>query len=556
MHLLHHLLTESSLKWPDRTAVTFKDGSMTYSALETKSDQLAATLSHLGCTKGDRVGIMLSKSIESIVALFGILKTGAIYVPLDPLAPIARINHIIAHCGIECMITSGEHLSKFGPGPQNGPQLRNVILTGLTRDEAVGPGGRIAVIAWEEVEGQPGEKRVGVPQSDSDPAYILHTSGSTGTPKGVVISHLNALTFVNMATDFFKIRENDRIANHAPLHFDLSVFDIFGAIKAGAAIIMVPEFLPTFPSRLAEFIDREQITVWNSAASVLAMLAAKGRLERFAFGSLRLVHFSGEVLPLKYLRILKKYMPFAEFFNIYGQTEANSSLFYRVDDVTNDHAGNIPIGKPFPHFDVFAIDDRGKVISGTGEEGELHVLSETVALGYWRDEERTRERFVPDPRGRSAQARVYKTGDLVRLDTEQNYIFVGRKDHMIKSRGHRIELGEIEVLLNSHPLIRQAAVFTVPDELIGNRIIASVSLIEGAEFSQNEFIDFCAAALPRHAVPEVIEYRVALPITLNGKIDRMALAKDFLTKPYANDHKERQSLTSPAQNAILPDYRA
>ena len=556
MYLLHHLLTESSLKYPDRTAVTFRDEYITYSALDTKSDQLAATLSFHGCTKGDRIGIMLSKSIESIIALFGILKAGAIYVPLDPLAPAARINRIIARCGIECLITSHENLSTLCSDHEAPLLLKKAILTSPSLKEGIDHREDIDCLAWEALSAHaPGDgPRAEI--SDASPAYILHTSGSTGTPKGVVISHLNALTFVNMAVDFFKIKENDRIANHAPLHFDLSVFDIFGAIKAGATIIMVPEFLSTFPSRLAEYIDREQVTIWNSVSSVLAMLAAKGRLERFAFGSLRLVHFSGEVMPLKYLWILKEHMPGADFFNIYGQTEANSSLFYRVDDVTKDHARNIPIGKPFPHFDIFAIDDKGQVISGVGEEGELHVLSETVALGYWHDEERTRERFVPDPRGRSSQTRVYKTGDLVRLDTEQNYIFIGRKDHMIKSRGHRIELGEIEVLLNSHPLVRQAALFTVPDELIGNRIIASVSLIEGAEFSQKEFVDFCAAALPRHAVPEVIEYRVALPITPNGKIDRMALAKYFLTEPYANDHEERQSLTSPAQNVGLPDYRA
>jgi L-proline---[L-prolyl-carrier protein] ligase len=546
MYLLHHLLTESSVKYPDKTAVAFKDTTITYSSLETISNQLALTLSKHGITQGDRIGIMLGKSIESIIALFGILKAGAIYVPLDPLANVDRINHIITHCGMECLITSMDHLQKFCSGTQEGLPLRKVVLTGPMRDEVVIRGERVDVIYLNEIVGKTGEEHCDVSLLDSDPAYILHTSGSTGTPKGVVISHLNALTFVNMAVDFFKIGENDRIANHAPLHFDLSVFDIFGAIKAGATIILVPEFLSTFPSRLAEYIDREQVTIWNSVASVLAMLAAKGSLGRLAFSSLRLVHFSGEVMPLKYLRILKQHMQKAEFFNIYGQTEANSSLYYRIDDVTKDYVKNIPIGKPFPHFDVFAINDNGKVISGIDEEGELYVLSDTVALGYWHDEERTRERFVPDPRGRSAQALVYKTGDIVRLDPERNYIFVGRKDHMIKSRGYRIELGEVEVVLNSHPLIRQAAAIAVPDDLIGNRIIAFVSLIEGAEFSQKEFIDFCAAALPRYMVPEVIEYRAFLPVTPNGKIDRISLANDLLMKPNENNFKERQSITLPS----------
>jgi acyl-coenzyme A synthetase/AMP-(fatty) acid ligase len=224
-------------------------------------------------------------------------------------------------------------------------------------------------------------------------------------------------------------------------------------------------------------------------------------------------------------------------------------MYYRIDGVPIDDAWTIPIGKPFPHFDVFAIDDSGKVIDKVGEEGELHVLSETVALGYWQDEQRTAERFVPDPRQPANNARAYRTGDLVRLDSEKNYIFIGRKDHMIKSRGHRIELGEIEAVLNSHPLIQQAAAVAVPDELIGNRIVAALSLVEGAEFSQKEFIDFCAAQLPRHAVPEAIDHRPALPITLNGKIDRVALAENFMRQEKGAHNGERQPIMMPLNGA-------
>ncbi len=538
--LLHHLLTDNSRKYPDRTAVVFRDESLTYSALETKSNQLAAALWRQGCTQGDRVGVMVNKSIESIISVFGIMKAGAIYVPLDPHAPATRVNRIMARCGVECLITTRKNLDMLCLDQKAPLKLRKAFLTGSPEEARTGQCGDIDCVVWEAAAVLESGDFVPVELSDTSPAYILHTSGSTGTPKGVVISHRNALTFVNMAADFFAIRENDRIANHAPLHFDLSVFDIYGAIKAGATVVIVPEFLSTFPSRLAEYIDQERVTIWNSVSSVLTMLASKGKLERFSFGSLRLVHFSGEIMPAKYLRMLKKYMPKAEFYNIYGQTEANSSLFYRIGDVPANDAWSIPIGKPFPHFDVFAVNDSGTVITNTGEEGELHVLADTVALGYWHDEQRTKERFVPDPRGRFG--RVYKTGDLVRLDREGNFIFAGRKDHMIKSRGYRIELGEIEVVLNSHPMIRQAVVIAVPDELIGNRIMATVSLIDEAEFNQKEFIDFCSSALPKYMVPEVIECRSSMPVTPNGKIDRMALAEGFLTKQQGRQYEELKSL--------------
>lgn len=537
MHLLHHILTESSWKFPDKDAVVFGDNSITYAELERRSSQLAFSLLQWGIKKGDRVGILLKKSIESIIALFGIMKAGAIYVPLDPLAPADRLGRIIVNCGIERLITSQENLTKLFTHEQTELPVRSVLLTGAPMPEGVKFGRAMQITAWEAIGAAPSEQYAPVELSDSSPAYILHTSGSTGTPKGVVISHLNALTFVNMAADFFGISLNDRIANHAPLHFDLSVFDIFCAVKSGATIVVVPEFLSTFPIKLAEFIDQERISIWNSVATVLTMLAERGRLERFKYDALRLVHFSGDLMPMKYLRILKQCMPKAEFYNIYGQTEANSSLFYKVDGVFPDDAWKVPIGKTFPNFDVFAIDDSGKVITRPSEEGELYVQSSTVALGYWNDEQKTREKFVPDPRNPFAQTRVYRTGDLVRLDTEGNYIFAGRKDHMIKSRGYRIELDEIEIVLNSHPSIRQAAVIAVPDELIGNRIIAYVSLIEGKELQVKELLDFCSKTLPKYMIPELIEYCYSLPVTSNGKIDRKSLNSEILSSM----NKKRQS---------------
>lgn len=529
IQLLHHLLSESSLKYPDRTAVTFKDKSVTYSELETKSNQLAATLLQQGIKKSDRVGIMLSKSIESIISLFGIMKAGAIYVPLDPLAPSSRNSQIIAHCGIECIITSPENLTQICSDQQALTQLKKAILTGSQASKGTCNSAHIDCHAWDTiVDNIPGYQQP-IQLSDTHPAYILHTSGSTGVPKGVVISHLNALTFVIMAVDFFMINENDRIANHAPLHFDLSVFDIFGAIKSGATIVLVPEFLSIFPAKLAEYIDRERISIWNSVSSVLTVLAERGKLDRFRFNLLRLVHFSGDIMPVKYLRILKKNMQKAEFFNIYGQTEANSSLYYRVHDIADNDAWKIPIGKPFPNFEVFALNDANEMIRSCDEEGELYVNSSTVALGYWNNGEMTLGKFVTDPRHPSWTTGVYKTGDLVRIDGEGNYIFIGRKDHMIKSRGNRVELSEIEIVLHSHPNISQAVVIAVPHELTGNRIIAMILLMEGATLSPEEIAAYCHRLLPQYMVPEEILFIDKLSRTATGKVDRKFMAETYLS---------------------------
>lgn len=228
-------------------------------------------------------------------------------------------------------------------------------------------------------------------------------------------------------------------------------------------------------------------------------------------------------MPAKYLRILKAHMRRAAFYNIYGQTEANSSLYFAVSDVPEDEFWRIPIGIPFPNFEVFALDDQRRVIDQPGEEGELHVCSATVALGYLRDEEGTRQRFIPDPRGASWRTCVYKTGDLVRLDESGNFVFVGRLDTMVKSRGYRVELSETEVALNSHPSVSAAVALALQDDMIGARIVAYASLGAGEQADEQDLKAHCTKVLPPYMVPEEIHIVSGLPRTVTGKLDREAI---------------------------------
>ena len=532
-HLLHHLLEDSAKKYPDNVAVVFKDASVTYADLERQSSGLALRLAELGIKKGDRVGIILPKSIESIVSLFGILKAGAIYVPIDPAAPLGRVGYIIKHCGIACLITSSRYLVSLSAYPGDRAALPKALV--IDEDWHV-PAGYDFPFECLPFATAPDERQSvfqSMEMSDSSPAYILHTSGSTGNPKGVAISHLNALTFVKMAADYFGISASDRFCNHAPLHFDLSVFDVFVAVKCGATIVLLPEQLSTFPVKLAEYVAQEQITIWNSVSSVLKILADKGGLERHRYDSLRIVHFSGDIMPVRYLRQLRDHMANASFYNIYGQTEANSSLYYPIQELPADDSWRIPVGKPFPNFEVFALSDAGEVVGRTGEEGELYVNSSTVALGYWGNDAMTREKFVPDPRCPFFTNTVYKTGDLVRIDEQGNYVFTGRKDHMIKSRGYRIELEEIETVLASHPDIMTAVVLPIPDELVGNRIAVIIVPTDKRTMGKYDVIRHCASRLPNYMIPEIVEFRDSMPVTSSGKIDRKQLG-DIL----ANTHVE------------------
>lgn len=528
MYLLHHLLTQSAAASPETTAVVFKEQSLSYRELEAQANRMAHALAAQGVARGDRVGILLNKSLESIVSVYGILKAGGIYVPLDPTAPPARLCSIMKHCGVRVLVASREHLERVLSEGGEGVQLERAILAGRSGSQE--PVAGVGCTGWDALALAP-DSPTGPDGSDAAPAYILHTSGSTGTPKGVVISHLNALTFVEMAAQFFGIGAGDRLANHAPLHFDLSIFDIFCAAKGGGTLVLVPEALSAFPVRLADFLLRERITVWNSVASVLTKLAEQGALERLTLPELRLVHFSGDIMPVKYLKTLRACMPQAEFYNIYGQTEANSSLYFKVPDTVAHEAWKIPIGRPFPNFDVFAVDESGEVVNRPDQEGELHVLAATVALGYWNDPGRTLAQFTADPRNPSAHARVYKTGDLVRLDASGNFVFAGRKDHMVKSKGFRVELDEIEIVLNSHPDIRQAAVVAIPDDLAGSRIVAYVSPREGVQLDPSDLMRLCGNHLPKYMVPEQIMFRATLPTTSNSKVDRKALVRQFLEEP-------------------------
>lgn len=522
-YLIHNLLQETAKTCPDRDAVISRSGSLTYAELHRESDRLARAFICQGVNSGDRVGLMLDKSLESVVSIFGILKTGAAYVPIDPQAPVTRIKYILNSCAIQHMVTSVPCIENMISELDAGSSLAKILLAAgdpqILRERCK----KITICPWDEF---PAEGTAPLPNlglTDTSPAYILHTSGSTGLPKGVVISHLNSLSFVNMAADFFGITEKDRLASHAPFHFDLSVFDLFVAVKCGAAIVLVPENLAVFPMKLAQYIEEKKISVWNSVASVVSLLVERGKLDRFDFDSLRLVLFSGDVLPAKHLRQAKALMPKTQFTNIYGQTEANSSICFSINDIPQDADWRIPIGKPFPNFEVFGWSENNKVIKNPGDVGELYIRSSTIAMGYWGDPEKTSKVFVKDPRSNDPKGLVYKTGDLVTTNGQGDYLFIGRRDQQIKSRGYRIQMDEIEHILNNHPDIKEAVVIALPDDLIGNKLIAYASSSEQGNLKENDLFEFCSMFLPRYMLPEVIHFVENLPKTPTGKTDRKRL---------------------------------
>lgn len=525
--LLHHYLRDSAARTPDAPAIIDRERTVSYGELDARSSQLAVLLQERGVSRGDRVGFYLDKSLESLVALYGILKAGAAYVPFDPHAPAARLGYIAANAGIRHLITGVEKANEWAGIVEAGAPLKSLVVLNGAPAEAAVPSG-VRCLVQTEFEGQPPSPRA-TETIAFDLAYILYTSGSTGNPKGVMLSHQNAMAFVDWTVDEMGVAPTDRLSNHAPLHFDLSIFDIFAAAKAGAALILVPPESSFFPVNVASFIREQEITIWYSVPSILAMLTQRGGLSTGDFPKLRTLLFAGEVFPTKFLRRLMGFLPHVDFYNLYGPTETNVCTYYKVPELLADQTEPIPIGRAVANDEVFAVADSG-AIAEPGQVGELYVRGATVMQGYWADPERTGDALVENPlaaaSGDGVRDRVYRTGDLVCEGPDGNFKFLGRRDHQIKSRGYRIELGDIESAMYSHPDVLECAVVAVPDELISNRIKAFAVVRNG--LTRQTLVRFCSARIPKYMIPERIDIWDELPKTSTGKIDRQILRSEFM----------------------------
>ena len=471
VELLHTGLTKAAEADPEATAILDGDRAVSYGELERRSNHVARVLLDEGVASGDRVGMYLEKSAEALIGIYGVLKAGAAYVPLDPAAPASRLSAIARDCGIACLLCGAEQ---------------------ATRSSELGVERQIPLDSRGPVEDEsPPPVRIAA----DDLAYILYTSGSTGRPKGVMHSHASGLAFAGWAARQFGLRAQDRLSGHAPLHFDLSIFDVFAASQAGAAVVLIDRTSAMFPVRLAELIRQARISVWYSVPSALTMLVQRGSLEPRDLPDLRLVLFAGEVFPAKYLRRLRELLPRARMCNLYGPTETNVCTWYELPASAEDVPDPLPIGRPVDGDQVVIRDEQ------------LHVSGATVMTGYW---------------GEPPLAGEYDTGDLAREDGDGNLIFLGRRDDQIKSRGYRIELGDVEAALLAHPKVRECAVLAVPDELVTNRLAAVVAGDDG--LAERELAAFAATRVPAYMVPESFSFVDALPRTSTGKVDRQALA--------------------------------
>jgi amino acid adenylation domain-containing protein len=454
----------------------------------------------------------MRKSADAVASIFGIMKAGAAYVPTDPTAPASRNAFIFQNCAVKIVIVEARlaealylEFSQVGFAPEiivlEGTGAGVPLTKALDRLDAVSP----ALSGPSAVPDQ------------SQLSYVLYTSGSTGRPKGVMLSHGNAVCFIDWCSDVFQPTEHDRFSSHAPFHFDLSVLDIYVSLKHGATLVLVEEQLGKEPARLAPWIAEKKITIWYSTPSILSLLAQFGKLEQHDYSSLRLVLFAGEVFPIKYLKLLKCLWPHPRYFNLYGPTETNVCTFYEVPRILPESQTEpVPIGKACPYCEPLIVDEVGTEVA-RGGEGELCIAGASVMQGYWNLPESNAKTFLPE-----RDTRWYRTGDIVVELPDGSYKFLGRRDRMIKKRGYRIELGEIEVALYRHPAIKEAAALAFPDD-DGVPIKAFTSTRDGSKLSIIELKKFCSENLPLYMVPDLFCSLESLPKTSTDKIDYQKL---------------------------------
>lgn len=502
-------LRASAGRVPDRPAFVGRDAIAYGPFYEAVRDWSGRFVAH-GLERGGRVAIWLPKCLDYVTALYAAMEVGGIYVPMDGSQPAERARKILAGADPTILVTDRRHYAELA-----GCEIPSLNAVFLVDGDEEGGCLRIVATATTPVAGDaaPEPFRPG----PEDVAAILFTSGSTGVPKGVQISYANLHSFIGWAVPEMDIREQDVLSNHAGFHFDLSTFDLFAAAAAGAAVWIVREEEQRNVTALVDGIRTHGVTVWYSVPSVLTLLVGSQVLGREEAAGLRHVLFAGEVFPIKHMCALKERLPAdCGLYNLYGPTETNVCLYYRVRESDLERTRPVCIGTPLPGLTAEILDEDGRPVEDPDGIGELVMSGPCVTPGYFR---------MVEPRNHdNHKAGRHATGDLVGYENGFLYYY-GRKDRMVKVNGNRVELGEIEAALSAMPQIREVAVVAEITETAQN-IVACYSLQpESGKLGVIAIKQHCSRLLPRYMIPKHAYQLDELPKNQNGKIDYLAVSR-------------------------------
>lgn len=497
------LLDKACEKYGEKVAIVDANGEISFQELREKSLRFGNTIINKSNRTNEIAPIIvyLDKGIKCIVSFMGILYSGNPYVPVAADIPGPRLEKIVSNLNPEFIITDekkAEGLKDIDIG--NTKVLIYDNMFGGEFDEAVVYNKLNRVI-------------------DTDPIYIMYTSGSTGVPKGVTVSHKGVIDYVEWTSATFNLNEKDVLANQAPFYFDNSIFDIYGCLITGAKLIIIPEVLFNFQSKLPEFLKDNNVTTIFWVPTVLINVANSNELGKIELPSLKRVLFCGEVMPNTQLNIWRKAFPDILYGNLYGPTEITDVCTYYIIDREFEDYEPLPIGKACENMRTIILTEDNK-LAKVGEKGELCVIGTGVALGYWNNPEQTNKAFVQNPINTNYNEWLYRTGDIAYIDERGFIMYAGRKDHQIKIKGNRVELGEIETAAMCVEGIKGAcAVFDDKNEKIV--LFAECEQELKLRLVNKELLKY----IPKYMLPAQIETMAKLPHTPNDKIDRVKLKK-------------------------------
>jgi amino acid adenylation domain-containing protein len=496
-------LAEQAARTPERVALRQGDRSLTYAALDAEANRLANLLRGKGIGRGDLVALVLPRSIGTVAAILGVLKTGAAYLPIDPTYPAARIGFVIADSGARLTLSTAAHASLLPP------RATHLLLD----------------LEAESIAAQPSHAPplAGTPD---DRIYVIYTSGSTGQPKGAAVGHRSFANLLQWYLGTLALNQADATLLVSALGFDLTQKNLFAPLLVSATLHL-PEVEAYDPAAMAKAIEQGGITWINCTPSTFLPVAEGPAAERPAcLASLRWVVLGGEPIPAARLRPwLLQPSCRARILNTYGPTECTDICAAWA--FGPEAVDPVPLGLPIDNVALAILDENGASLPA-GAEGELWIGGAGVGQGYLGRPDLQASRFLPRLAG-SPGARMYRTGDRVRRRADGTLEFLGRVDHQVKLRGHRVELGEIEAALASHPALREAAVALQPDAAGGAALVAHCVTRPGAAWPGKAALRRHAGAmLPAHMVPAGFVRLQALPLSPNGKLDRRALGQASL----------------------------
>ena len=439
------------------------------------------------------VAVFAEKSTQTLAAMLGAVYAGGFYVSINPEQPAARAGRILEILETRLVVADEERREVLKTAGYEGTVL-NLEDLGNTEEDP------------QELSARREEL------SEDDPLYGVFTSGSTGDPKGIVVSHRSVLDFIGHFTEIFGIVHSDIIGNQAPFDFDVSVKDIYSSFTTGARLILIPRTFFSTPPRLLDYLIDKEVTVLVWAVSALCIISGLKGLSYKVPEKIRMIMFSGEVMPVKHLQIWQKALPQTEFVNLYGPSEITCNCTYHRIDHVYEKTDILPIGKAFPGRTVFLLDENDRIITDKDTRGEICCAGESLAIGYYHNPEQTQKHFTMYNLDGEMQ-RIYRTGDMARWGEDGNLYFAGRGDFQIKHMGHRIELEEIETAFTALEGVDRAVCFFDQKK---NRIVSFYTgTIDGKEVRTG-----LKVSLPAYMVPNRINKVDEMPLNKNGKIDR------------------------------------